>query len=172
MERSLTWRGLLTAIRETVITTGAIMIIVAAAALLGYILARERLPQMLTELMVGFTDSPIVFLLLVMLLMLILGTVIDATAVLVLVVPVLLPIAGQYGVDPTVLGVVLILSLMIGLLTPPVGTVLFITAAVSETKVGDVFKGALPFLVPMLTVTILAIIFPDAVLYLPKALGL
>lgn len=172
VERSLTWRGLLTAIRETVITTGAIMIIVAAAALLGYILARERLPQMLTELMVGFTDSPIVFLLLVMLLMLILGTVIDATAVLVLVVPVLLPIAGQYGVDPTVLGVVLILSLMIGLLTPPVGTVLFITAAVSETKVGDVFKGALPFLVPMLTVTILAIIFPDAVLYLPKALGL
>lgn len=172
VERSLSWRGLLTAIRETVMTTGAIMVIVAAAALLGYILARERLPQMLTELMLGFTDSPLVFLFLVMLLMLILGTVIDATAVLVLVVPVLLPIAVQYGVDPIVLGVVLILSLMIGLLTPPVGTVLFITAAVSETKVGEVFKGALPFLVPMLVVTVLAILFPDAVLYLPRALGL
>lgn len=172
VERSLSWRGLLTAIRETVMTTGAIMVIVAAAALLGYILARERLPQMLTELMLGFTDSPVVFLFLVMVLMLILGTVIDATAVLVLVVPVLLPIAVQYGVEPIVLGVVLILSLMIGLLTPPVGTVLFITAAVSDTKVGEVFKGALPFLVPMLVVTILAILFPDAVLFLPQALGL
>lgn len=127
---------------------------------------------MLTEQLLALTESPVVFLFLVMILMLILGTVIDATAVLVLTVPVLLPIAVQYGVDPIVLGVVLILSLMIGLLTPPVGTVLFVTAAVSESKVGEVFKGALPFLVPMLAVTVLVILFPDAVLYLPEVLGL
>lgn len=172
IERSLSWRGLVNAVRETVMTTGAIMIIVAAAALLGYILARERLPQMLTEHLLAFTENPVVFLFLVMLLMLVLGTVIDATAVLVLVVPVLLPIAEQYGIDPIALGVVLILSLMIGLLTPPVGTVLFVTAAVSDTKVGEVFKGALPFLVPIVVVTILAILFPDAVLLLPEVLGL
>lgn len=171
-ERSLTWKGFFTAIRETVLTTGAIMIIVAAAALLGYILSLERLPQLLTELMLGISDNPTVFLLLVMLLMLILGTVIDATAVLVLVVPVLLPIATQYGVDPIHLGVVLILSLMIGLLTPPVGTVLFVTASVSKTKVGEVFKGALPFLVPMLVVTLLTVFFPEIIMFFPRALGL
>lgn len=172
VERSLTWKGFFLSLQETVLTTGAIMLIVAAAALLGYILAVERLPQMLTELMLGITDNPTVFLLLVMILMLILGTVIDATAVLVLVVPVLLPIATQYGIDPIHLGVVLILSLMIGLLTPPVGTVLFVTAAVSDTKVGEVFKGALPFLIPMLVVTILTIFFPDVLLFFPHALGL
>lgn len=172
VERSLSWRSFLAAVRETVLTTGAIMIIVAAAALLGYILARERLPQMLAEQLLGFTQSPVVFLLVVMILMLILGTVIDATAVLVLTVPVLLPIAVEYGVDPIVLGVILILSLMMGLLTPPVGTVLFVTAAVSDTRVGEVFKGALPFLVPILVVTVLAVLFPTAVLYLPGVLGL
>ncbi|TLP79949.1 TRAP transporter large permease [Nesterenkonia sphaerica] len=172
VERSLSWRSFLAAVRETVLTTGAIMIIVAAAALLGYILARERLPQMLAEQLLGFTQSPVVFLLVVMILMLILGTVIDATAVLVLTVPVLLPIALEYGVDPIVLGVILILSLMVGLLTPPVGTVLFVTAAVSDTRVGEVFKGALPFLVPILVVTVLAVLFPAAVLYLPGVLGL
>lgn len=172
VERSLSWKGLIAAIRETVVTTGSIMIIVAAAALLGYILALERLPQLLTELMLGISDNATVFMLLVMVLMLILGTVIDATAVLVLVIPVLLPIATQYGVDPIVLGVVVILSLMIGLLTPPVGTVLFVTAAVSDTKVGEVFKGSLPFLLPMLVVTLLAVLFPEAVMFFPQLLGL
>lgn len=172
IQRSLTWRGFITALRETVLTTGAIMLIVASAALLGYILARERLPQMLTELLFDLTENPVVFLLLIAGLMLVLGTVIDATALLVLVVPILLPIGLEYGIDPINLGVVLILSLMIGLLTPPVGTVLFMTAAVSDTRIGEVFKGILPFLIPSLVVTLLAILFPEAVLFLPEVLGL
>ncbi|MDO5493824.1 MAG: TRAP transporter large permease [Nesterenkonia sp.] len=172
IQRSLSWRGFITALRETVLTTGAIMIIVASAALLGYILARERLPQMLTELLFEITENPVVFLLLIAGLMLILGTVIDSTAILVLVVPILLPIALEYGIDPINLGVVLILSLMIGLLTPPVGTVLFMTAAVSNTRVGEVFRGILPFLIPAIVVTLLAILLPDLILFLPGVLGL
>lgn len=170
--RSLSLKGLLTAIRETVVTTGGIMLIVAAAALLGHILAMERLPQLLTEVFVSITESPVVFMLLVSLLMLVLGTVIDATAILVLVVPILLPIGLQYEIDPITLGVVLILSLMLGLLTPPVGTVLFVTAAVSETRVGEVFKGALPFAMPVVVVLLLTIFFPDTILFLPEVLGL
>lgn len=170
--RSLSLKGLLTAIRETVVTTGGIMLIVAAAALLGHILAMERLPQLLTEVFVSITESPVVFMLLVSLLMLVLGTVIDATAILVLVVPILLPIGLQYEIDPITLGVVLILSLMLGLLTPPVGTVLFVTAAVSETRVGEVFKGALPFAMPTVVVLLLTIFFPDTILFLPEVLGL
>ncbi|MCS0500325.1 TRAP transporter large permease [Protaetiibacter mangrovi] len=172
IQRSLTWKALFTAIKETVLTTAGIMLIVTSASLLGYILARERLPQMLTELVFSVTDNATVFLILAALLMLLLGTAIDATAILVLVVPILLPIASSYGIDPTVLGVVLIVSLMLGLLTPPVGTVLFVTASVSRTRVGEVFRGALPFMIPSVVVVILAIAFPDAVLWLPGVLGL
>lgn len=170
--RSLSLRGLLLSIKETVLTTAAIMLIVASASLLGYILARERLPQKLSDLTFGLTDSTTMFLILTALLMLVLGTVIDPTAVLVLTVPILMPIAAAYDVDPIVLGVLLIVSLMIGLLTPPVGTVLFVTAAVSDTPVGEVFKGALPFLIPSVVVVALIIAFPDAVLYIPEVLGL
>lgn len=172
IHRSLSWRGFLLALKDTVLTTASIMLIVASASLLGYILARERLPQQITELLFAITSDPTAFLLLCIVLCLILGTVIDATAILVLVVPILLPIAVEYGVDPIVLGVVLIASLMIGLLTPPVGTVLFVTAAVSKTRVGEVFRGVLPFLVPSLTVALLAAFFPEAVMWLPGVLGL
>lgn len=172
VHRSLSFKGFLAALKDTVITTAGIMVIVASASLLGYILAKERLPQMLTEFIFSVTSSPTMFLALVALLMLVLGTVIDATAVLVLVVPILLPIAVSYGIDPIVLGVLMIVSLMIGLLTPPVGTVLFVTAFVSKTRIGEVFKGSLPFLIPSVAVTVLVIFFPDAVMWLPEAVGL
>lgn len=172
VQRSLDWRGFLTALKEAVTTSASILLIVASASLLGYILARERLPQMLTELVFSITSSPTVFLILAVIMMLILGTVIDATAILVLVVPILMPISAQFGVDPIVLGVVMIISLMIGLLTPPVGTVLFVTSAVSKSTIGQVFRGTLPFIVPFLIIVLLAVFFPDAVLWLPGVLGL
>ena len=172
VQRSLSMKSFVKVVTETVTTTASIMIIVASASLLGYILARERLPQMLTELVFAITDSPLVFLILVTVLMLILSTVIDATAILVLTVPIILPIATEIGVDPIVLGVLMILSLMIGLLTPPVGTVLFVTAAVSKTRIGEVFRGSLPFILPLLIICILIIVFPSAVMWLPGVLGL
>ncbi|MGL3149040.1 TRAP transporter large permease [Microbacterium sp. A82] len=172
IQRSLSLKSFINALTETATTTASIMIIVASASLLGYILARERLPQMLTELVFAITDSPTVFLILVTVLMLILGTVIDATAILVLTVPIILPIGNQIGVDPIVLGLLMILSLMIGLLTPPVGTVLFVTAAVSKTRIGEVFRGSLPFIIPLLVICVLIIAFPSAVMWLPGVLGL
>lgn len=172
VQRAITWRALLAAVKETILTTAGIMLIVTSASLLGYILALERLPQMITELVLSVTSSSTVFLILVALLALVLGTAIDATAILVLCTPILLPIAASYDVDPIVLGVVFIVSNMIGLLTPPVGTVLFVTASVSNTRVGEVFWGCLPFLIPSLVVVALAIAFPDAVLWLPRVLGL
>ncbi len=172
VQRSLDMRGFLKALLETVTTTAGIMLIVASASLLGYILARERLPQMLTEMVFSITSNPTMFLALAALLMLILGTVIDATAILVLTVPILMPIAIEFGVDPIALGVLMIVSLMIGLLTPPVGTVLFVTAFVSRTKVGEVFRGSLPFLIPSVVICILVVLFPGAVMWLPGVLGL
>ncbi|MCZ2813996.1 TRAP transporter large permease [Modestobacter sp. VKM Ac-2979] len=170
--RSLKVRELPKVLTETVTTTGAIMLIVSSASLLGYILARERVPQLLAENVFGFTENATVFLLMTAILMLVLGTVVDPTAVLVLVVPILLPISASFGVDPIVLGVLMIVALMIGLLTPPVGTVLYVLSSVAETKVSEVFRGCLPFMVPLVVILGLIIAFPDAVLWLPGVLGL
>ncbi|WP_214407758.1 TRAP transporter large permease [Pseudonocardia lacus] len=170
--RRLRVRDLPGVLAETVVTTAGIMLIVASASLLGYILAREQVPQALTEGFFGLTDDATVFMVLVAVLMLVLGTVIDPTAVLVLVVPILLPISSGFGVDPIVLGVLMIVSLMIGLLTPPVGTVLYVLSSVARTRVGEVFRGSLPFIVPLLVLLAGIIAFPDAVLWLPRALGL
>ena len=157
---------------ETVSTTASIMLIVASAALLGYIMSLERVPQMLADAVLGFTENGTVYLILVALLMLVLGTVLDATAVLVLVIPILMPIALNLDVDPILLGVVMILSLMIGLLTPPVGTVLFVLSAALKTPVSHVFRGTLPFIVPLLVLLIILIAFPQLSLWLPDQLGL
>ena len=157
---------------EAALTTGSIMLIVASANLLGYILAKERIPQEISEWMLDLTSNPTVFLLLVFLLSMVLGTALDAIAVLTLTVPILLPIALQYDVDPIALGVLMILSQMIGLLTPPVGTVIFVLQAITKAKMAEVFWGSLPFLVPLTLLCFAIIFWPDAILYLPERLGL
>ncbi len=170
--RTLNLRMLPSIFVEAVLTTAAIMLIVSSAALLGFVLARERVPQLLSELVLGFTDDGTVFLILVALLMLILGTVIDATAVLVLIVPILIPIAVRLDVDPVVLGVLMIVSLMIGLLTPPVGTVLYVLSSTMRVPVGEVFRASVPFTVPLLAVCVLIIFVPEVATWLPTRLGL
>ncbi|MGW2094613.1 TRAP transporter large permease [Promicromonospora sukumoe] len=170
--RRLSVRDLPKIFVETALTTAAIMLIVSSAALLGYVLALERVPQALAQLVLGITDDGTVFLLLVLLLMLVLGTVGDATPILVLVVPILMPIATALGVDPLVLGVVMIISLMIGLLTPPVGTVLFVLSSTQKVPVAEVFWGTLPFMVPLTLCCVLIIFFPGLATWLPGVLGL
>jgi TRAP-type transport system large permease protein len=170
--RTLRLRDLPQVLVETVVTTAAIMLVVASANLLGYIFARERVPQNISEAVLGLTTDATVFLLLTFALSMVLGTALDAIAVLVLTVPILLPISDTYGVDPIVLGVLMILSQMIGLLTPPVGTVLFVLAAIAKVRVGEVFRGTLPFLIPLVLLCFVIIFWPDTILYLPEVLGL
>jgi TRAP-type C4-dicarboxylate transport system permease large subunit len=90
----------------------------------------------------------------------------------VLTVPMLMPIAVRLDVDPLVLGVLMIISLMIGLLTPPVGTVLYVMSSTMRVPVAEVFKGSLPFIAPLLVVCVLVIVLPDVVTWLPARLGL
>ncbi|KAA1418303.1 TRAP transporter large permease [Mumia zhuanghuii] len=170
--RTLRLRDMPKVLTEAVLTTGAIMLIVASANLLGYIFAREQVPQHISTWVLDFTDDATVFLLLVLLLSLVLGTALDAIAVLTLTVPILLPISAAYGVDPIALGVLMILSQMIGLLTPPVGTVTFVLQAIAKARMAEVFWGSLPFMIPLLALCFAIIFWPDAILYLPKELGL
>ena len=157
---------------EATVTTGAIMLIVASANLLGYVFARERIPQELSEAMLGLSSDATVFLLIVFALSMVLGTALDAIAVLTLTVPILQPLALLYDVDPIALGVLMIISQMIGLLTPPVGTVIFVLQAIAKAKMAEVFWGSVPFLVPLMLLCLAIIFWPDAILYLPERLGL
>ena len=157
---------------EATVTTGAIMLIVASANLLGYVFARERIPQELSEAMLGLSSDPTVFLLIVFALSMVLGTALDAIAVLTLTVPILQPLALLYDVDPIALGVLMIISQMIGLLTPPVGTVIFVLQAIAKARMAEVFWGSVPFLVPLMLLCLAIIFWPDAILYLPERLGL
>jgi TRAP-type C4-dicarboxylate transport system permease large subunit len=97
---------------------------------------------------------------------------IEPTSALVISVPILLPIATEFGVDPLHFGIIAILNLMIGLLTPPVGAVLYVLSSVTGISVHEVFQGAAPFLIPLLIVLAIVTFAPDLVLFLPRVLGL
>jgi tripartite ATP-independent transporter DctM subunit len=170
--RTVRPRHLLGIFRDTVMTTASITLILAASALLGWILAREQVPQNVASAIFTVTDSKIVFLILVNLVLLVFGAIIEPTSALVISVPILLPVAVQFGVDPLHFGVVVVLNLMIGLLTPPMGGVLYVLSSVTGISVTDVFRGVAPFLIPLLVVLAIVTFVPDLVLWLPGLLDL
>jgi tripartite ATP-independent transporter DctM subunit len=169
--RTLTATVLWEAIKETILITASIMIILGAAAVLGLILARERVSENIGNFLLATTDNPLVFLLLLNIVLLLIGMVVDPTAVILVLVPVFLPIAVEYGIDPLHFGVVVIMNLMVGLLTPPVGSVLYVMASISNQSVEEMFRGILPFLIPLFSVVLLVTIFPAISTFLPSLLG-
>lgn len=157
--------------RATLETTGSVMLIIASAGLLGWILTRERAASILAEWLVGFIDSPLVFLILVNLMLLVVGAVLEPTAAILILVPVLGPVAVGFGVDPLHFGMVVILNLMLGLLTPPVGLVLFVMSSVTRIPVPDVIRSVLPFFLPLLVVLLLITFVPAISTFVPGLFG-
>lgn len=170
--RTVRLRDLPGIFRDTALTTASITIILGASAMLGWILAREQVPQSVASAIFTVTDNKVVFLILVNLVLLMLGAIIEPTSALVLSVPILLPVAVQFGVDPVHFGVIAVLNLMIGLLTPPMGGVLYVLSSVTGISVKDVFRGVAPFLIPLLVVLGIVTFAPGVVMWLPGLLGL
>lgn len=170
--RTLSWRGLVDVLLQTSATTGAILLIVASASLFGWIVAREQGPQMVADTLSGLTQSPLLFLLLVNLFLLAVGMLLEPTAALLICVPVLLPVAGEFGIDPLHLGVVMILNLVIGLITPPVGLVLYVLCSVTGARLPVVIRGIVPFLLPLMVTLLIVTFVPAVSLWLPRLLGL
>ncbi len=151
--RELEISRLSTILLRTAINTSIVVFIVATANLFGWIIIYEQVPQNLALQLVALTQNPLVFLLLVNLCLLFVGMILDGIAALILVVPILLPIAQQsYGIDPFHFGVIICINLVLGLLTPPVGSGLFVTTAMTGVKPGDLFRALLPFLAATLAV--------------------
>lgn len=169
--RQLTWRALRGIVISTAETTGAILLIVGSASLFGWVLARERIPQVVADGILSVTTNPLVFLILVNLLLLLIGTMLEPTAAILIMVPVLLPVVDVFGIDPLHFGVFMILNLVIGLLTPPIGLVLYVLSSVTGMSFPEVARGALPFLVPLGAVLLVVTFIPAVSLWLPGVLG-
>jgi len=170
--RSLTVQRFWTAAKETVVVSGGILLILGASNLMGQVLAREQVSRYLGEWLAGLTDNPTVFLLLLNIVLILLGIPLEAPPVILVLVPILMPIIGDFGIDPIHLGVIMILNLMIGSLTPPVGAVLFVVGSITRRPMGELFRGILPFLIPLGVVLLLLTLFPAIVTLVPTLLGL
>jgi tripartite ATP-independent transporter DctM subunit len=170
--RTLTWKVFWKSAKETVVISGGILLILGASNLMGQVLAREQVSRALGEWLLGITDNPIVFLLLLNVLLILLGIPLEAPPVILVLVPILMPIIGEFGISPVQLGVIMILNLMIGSLTPPVGAVLFVVGSITRRPMGELFRGILPFLIPLGVVLLILTVFPVVVTFLPTLLGL
>lgn len=168
--RSLSFRAFRGVLVQTATTTGSIMLIVAAAGLFGRVIVLEDGPRAVTEAMLQLTDNPYVFLLLINVALLVTGMILEPVAGLLITVPVLLPAAIEFGIDPLQLGVIMILNLVLGLLTPPVGLVLYVLSSVTGASVQTVIRGTVPFLIPLLATLLLITYVPSFSLWLPSLL--
>ena len=165
--RELGWRELLAVFRESTNTTAVVAFIVCAATLFNWVLARERVPQQVAELLLGVSTDPLVMLLLINLLLFFLGMFMEALAIMVLTVPVLMPVVQQVGIDPVHFGMVITLNLMLGLLHPPMGIGLFVVAKVGDIPYGRLAWATLPFFIPLIGALVLITCVPWITLVLP-----
>ena len=166
--RTLSFRMLVKVSMETIETTATVLFIVAAASIFGWMLTATRVTDMVTAWVLGFTHSPWVFLLLANLLLLFVGCFLEPTAAIPIAMPVLMPAVTQLGIDPVHFGLVIVLNLMIGLLHPPMGMVLFVLARVARMSLERTTMAILPWLVPLLGSLILITYVPIISLWLPK----
>ncbi|MGG4606057.1 TRAP transporter large permease [Paenalcaligenes sp. Me131] len=159
--KELRWVELPLLLERTALNTGMVLFLVAAAGVFGWTITFEQVPQMVATWVGQSTSDPFMFMLMVCGLLLLIGTVLDGIAALILVVPILLPIAvGEFGINPFQFGVVICLVLVLGLLTPPVGTGLFVASAMTGVPSGRLFKVLLPFLLVTGAVVVLLSYFP------------
>jgi TRAP-type C4-dicarboxylate transport system permease large subunit len=166
--RTLTWKMLVKVSMDTIETTATVLFIVAAASIFGWMLTATKVTDAVALWVLGFTHSPWVFLLLANLLMLFVGCFLEPTAAITILVPVLLPVVHQLGIDPVHFGLVMVLNLMIGLLHPPMGMVLFVLARVANLSVEKTTMAILPWLIPLLGSLILITYVPAISLWLPR----
>jgi tripartite ATP-independent transporter DctM subunit len=166
----MSWPRLRFALFDTVKSTAAILIIVSAAALFGWILTIEQLPQIFTRTILSISTEPMVLLLIVNVMLLVVGMFIDSTTATLLVVPLIAAPLTMAGVDPVHLGIVVIFNLMIGILTPPMGLALFLIADIAKAPMPAILKALVPFYIPLFLALAIITYFPELTLWLPKML--
>jgi len=168
--REIKWSELVEIFATVAITSAAVMVTVAVSQLFGWITTAEGLGKILGAWLTSVTDEPWVFLIIVNIVVLILGMFMEPIPILILTAPILFPVSAQLGIDPVHFGVVIVLNLMIGSLTPPVGINIFVTAAISKAPVMAVARAGLGFIWILVLVLLLITYFPKIVLWVPQML--
>ncbi|SSC72851.1 unnamed protein product [Ciceribacter sp. T2.26MG-112.2] len=170
--RTMTFRALAKASFDTIETTASVLFIVTAASIFAWLLTVSQAAQLFSDFMFSLTDNWWTFLILVNILLLIIGAFLDTIAAISILVPILMPVAARYGIDPVHLGLIITLNLMIGLLTPPVGMVLFVLSRISKLSVERTTMAILPWMIPLFVALLLITFIPALTLWLPTQLGL
>lgn len=168
--RTLTWRRFLRVSFDTIETTSVVLFVVAAASIFAWVLTQNRVPEQFAALILEVSDKPWVILLLMNCILLVVGCFMETVAAITILVPVLLPIAIKMDIDPVHFGVIMVLNLMIGLLTPPVGMVLYVLSRVSKVPFERCVAATAPFLVPLVLVLLLVTFVPAVTMWLPTLL--
>ena len=151
-------------------TTAVVMLVVATSQVFGALAVLAQLGQVLTSTMLAISQDPYVLLLLINVTLLILGTIMDPLPIMLILAPILFPLMTSLGVDPIQLGIVMVLNLVLGMLTPPVGIILFVMARIGNVGILEIFRAAWPYFLVLLTVLLLITYVPAITLVLPELL--
>ncbi|MEC8311055.1 MAG: TRAP transporter large permease [Pseudomonadota bacterium] len=165
--RSLSWRDFKKAVFEAMVTTAAILIIIAGAKIFGKAITLYRIPQDISMLIQTYIDSQTLFVMVVCLVLVAMGLVFETLSMVLIMVPVLLPAAMGMGIDPIWFGIFMVIMVECALITPPVGLNLYVIQSVAGAPLGEVAKGVLPFLALMILTVFVMYIIPDLALYIP-----
>lgn len=166
--KELTIKGFVKDVIETIKISGVTVLMIMGVTFFGQVIAREQISMKIAEVFLTFGKSPLMVLVMINLLLIFLGTFIEALALQVLVLPMLIPVVIQFGIDPVFFGVLSTLNLMIGILTPPMGMALFVVSRVGKIPVSTITRGVIPLLIPIVLTLVLLTIFPQIVLFIPN----
>jgi tripartite ATP-independent transporter DctM subunit len=170
--RDYRWRDLPKLMFRVVKTVSVVMMLMALSAAFGYAITLMQIPNRMTQAMLELTQEPVLILMLINVMLLVLGTVMDMAPMILILTPILLPVVKMVGIDPVHFGMIMISNLAIGLISPPVGTVLFVGSAVGKLPLGSVVRAMNPFWVLLLIALMIITYVPAVSLWLPRSLGL
>ncbi len=168
--KTLTWKSFLECLKESAISSANTLFIIGTSTLFTYVMAMEGISRQMSDVILGISSNPAVVLLVINILLLILGMIMEPGAILTLMLPVLLPIANGLGLDLVHFGVMVVLNLMIGQVTPPFGVCLFVISDVNKIRLETLYKSILPFLIPLIATLFLVTYIPGIVTWLPYSL--
>lgn len=169
--KGLDWKGVWRVLEDCVNTLSVVLILISTSSIFGYCLTMLHVPSLAANAVIGLTNNPILIALLLNVILLFLGCIMDMAPIILIATPILLPIAQAIGINPIQFGIMIVLNCGIGLLTPPVGAVLFIGSAVGKVKMEKVVKATLPFYLCMIIVLLLLTFIPEISMFLPNLLN-
>jgi tripartite ATP-independent transporter DctM subunit len=169
--RALTWKSIYGIMSESALAASAVGLVIGGALIFNYIVASENIPGKMADALVGIDITPLQFILAVNLLFLLLGCVLDATTMILVIVPLFIPTCRELGIDLVHFGVVIVVNTMIGLITPPYGILLFVINGVTGIPLRSIIAEIWPFLAALLVALLIMILMPGVILWLPRVMG-